>query len=299
MESKFVKILALVFIGLIIIEIAWSWINNKKNYNLKDSLSNLFILVIGRLLKPISLAWAMFLFQWVEPYQIFSIPENGYTLLITFLVVELIYYWYHRLSHEIPILWAIHHTHHSSMWFNLTAAGRLNWLGKFTSVLFYIPLVLLGFSPQLITISLVVSLVYQFLLHTEAIGKLGFLEGIFMNTPSAHRVHHGSNPEYVDKNYGGMLIIWDRIFNTYVSEKEKVNYGVTTGFIGYNPLLIIFKPLIDYFIVLKNNWKYFGLIIYVIGGLTFTSYNSKEAQISFSNGHTCFLSLETGVISTL
>lgn len=246
MESTYGKIFFLVFVGLILVEMVWSLITKKGSYNLKDSLANFVIIIIGRLLKPISLAWGLFLFNLVEPIKLWVIPTNIWTFVLTFMVVELIYYWYHRWSHEIPFLWTIHHTHHSSMWFNLTAAGRLNWIGKFTSVIFYVPMVILGFSPMLITLSLGISLLYQFLLHTEAIGKLGFLEGKFLNTPSAHRVHHGSNEKYLDKNYGGMLIFWDRVFGTYVPETEKVDYGVTTGFIGHNPFVIIFKPIVDY-----------------------------------------------------
>ena len=247
METTYGKIFFLIFISLIAVEIIWSLLTKRGSYNFKDSISNVVIIVVGKLIKPLSLAWGLFLFNLVEPIKLFDIPINLFTFFLTFMVVELVYYWYHRLSHEIPFLWTIHHTHHSSMWFNLTAAGRLNWVGKFTSVFFYIPMVILGFSPGLITFCLALSLLYQFLLHTEAIGKLGFLEGKFFNTPSAHRVHHASNKQYLDKNYGGMLIFWDRIFKTYVPETDKVNYGVTTGFIGHNPLVIIFKPMIDYF----------------------------------------------------
>ncbi|PCE63715.1 sterol desaturase family protein [Sediminicola luteus] len=254
METSIASILFYVFVGLIALEVLWAFLSKKNSYNLKDSLTNLFIIAIGKLIKPLSLLWALWLFEWAEIYRIYELPTNELVLCLTFLMVELVYYWYHRLSHEIPFLWSIHHTHHSSMWFNLTAAGRLNWFGKFISMLFYVPLVLLGFDPVLISLSLAISLFYQFLLHTEAIGKLGVLEGIFLNTPSAHRVHHGSNPDYLDKNYGGMLILWDRIFDTYVPETEKVNYGVTTGFIGHNPLIIVFKPMVDY---LKRTWQVF------------------------------------------
>ena len=246
MDAKYASILLLSFLIITLLEVGWSIAKHQNNYNLKDTIVNIFIMAVGRLLKPISLIWGMFLFELVLPFQIFQISKNGVTFIITFLMVELVYYWYHRLSHEIPILWAIHHTHHSGMWFNLLAAGRLNWLGKFTSALFYVPLVILGFPPPFILFSLVISLLYQFLLHTEVIGKLGIIEGKFFNTPSAHRVHHGSNKQYLDKNYGGMLIIWDRVFRTYVPEKEQVIYGVTSGFVGYNPMIILFKPMIDY-----------------------------------------------------
>ena len=223
MDKAYGELFFIIFISLIFIEIIWSILTKKGSYNLKDSISNFIIIIIGRILKPVSIAWGLFLFEMVEPIKIFTIPTNVYTVILTFLIVEMVYYWYHRWSHEIPFLWAIHHTHHSSMWFNLTAAGRLNWIGKFTSVLFYIPLVILGFSPIIISMSLAISLLYQFILHTEAIGKLGLLEGLFLNTPSAHRVHHGSNQEYLDKNYGGMLILWDRVLEPMYQKQRKYN----------------------------------------------------------------------------
>ena len=232
------------YFGAMLVEILWSVYKKRKIYNWRDSLSNFAIILGGRLIKPLSLAWGLWLFKLVEPYKIFEIPINAFTVIVTFLLSELIYYWYHRLSHEIPVLWALHHTHHSSPWFNVSTAGRLHWLGKFTSVVFYIPLVLAGFSPVIIVGSLGFSLFYQIFLHTQMVGRLGFLEGRFFNTPSAHRVHHASNEKYIDKNYGGTLILFDRIFGTYVPEQEKARYGVTTGFIGHNPLKILFVPII-------------------------------------------------------
>ena len=234
----------IVYAGAILIEIIWAWRRSNSIYNLKDSLSNFSIVLVAKLLKPLTLAWSYFVFSSIEHLKLFEIPMNAGSFVLTFLLVELIYYWYHRLSHEWPVLWVLHHTHHSSPWFNFTTAGRLNWFAKFTSALFYVPMVLIGFDPALITVCLGISLVYQIFIHTEMIGKLGWLEGVLFNTPSAHRVHHASNEEYIDKNYGGVLIIWDRLFGTYVPERQKTDYGVTSGFIGHNPLRIIFIPII-------------------------------------------------------
>jgi len=191
-------------------------------------------------------------FSAVASYQVFEISTNFFTIVITFLVAEFAYYWYHRLSHEKPLLWTLHHTHHSSPKYNLTTAFRLNWLGAFVSPIFFLPFILIGFSPEIFSASLAIGLLFQFFLHTEAVGRLGFLEGSLLNTPSAHRVHHGSNEKYIDKNYGGMLIIYDRLFSTYEPETEKVNYGVTTGFLSHNPIKLNFSPLVQY---LKGNWK--------------------------------------------
>lgn len=248
--------LRLYFLGAILTalmaEIIWSKIKKKSVFNFKESLGNLGILVGTNLLKPMSLAWKYMVFSWIESFQVFNIATNAFTIVFTFFVAEFAYYWYHRISHEIPIMWTLHHTHHSSPWMNLTTAVRLNWLGGFVSPLFFMPFILLGFSAEIFTLCLAVGLFYQFFLHTEAIGKLGLLEGWLFNTPSAHRVHHGSNEQYIDKNYGGMLILFDRLFGTYEPEVEQVNYGVTSGFISHNPIKVNFLPLIQY---LKGNWK--------------------------------------------
>lgn len=239
--------LLMIVIAAMGLELLWSTIRKKRVYSFKESLANLAILIGNNLLKPLSLAWKFLIFSLVEPFRIFDIPTNLWTVALTFFVTEFAYYWYHRLSHEIAFLWSIHHTHHSSRWMNLTTAVRLNWLGSFVSVIFFVPFILLGFSPEVVVLCLALGLFYQFFLHTEAIGRLGPLEGLFLNTPSAHRVHHGSNPKYIDKNYGAVLIVYDRLFGTYQPEEERVEYGVTTGSVGYNPFKIVLLPVIRYF----------------------------------------------------
>jgi sterol desaturase/sphingolipid hydroxylase (fatty acid hydroxylase superfamily) len=242
--------LSIVFLTIIavtiVIEAVWSHYKKKGVYNTKDALGNLAILICNNLLKPLSLAWKLIVFTAIVPYQLFDIPTNVFTVILTFVVAEFAFYWYHRISHETPLLWTMHHTHHSSQWMNLTTAVRLNWLGGFISPLFFVPFILIGFSPEIFVGSLALGLFYQFFLHTEAVGRLGFFEGWLLNTPSAHRVHHGSNEKYLDKNYGGMLIIFDRLFGTYEPETEKVKYGVTTGFSSHNPIKINFLPLLEF-----------------------------------------------------
>jgi sterol desaturase/sphingolipid hydroxylase (fatty acid hydroxylase superfamily) len=137
---------------------------------------------------------------------------------------------------------------------NLTTAYRLNWFGAIVSPLFFIPLAIAGFPPDFIVASYALNLLYQFFLHTEAVGKLPVIEGV-IDTPSAHRVHHGSNPIYIDKNFGGVFMIWDKLFKTYQPESEPVVYGITTGFISYNPFVLVFKGFIDLF---KGKMKYKG-----------------------------------------
>lgn len=149
------------------------------------------------------------------------------------------YYWFHRLHHEVRLLWAAHVNHHSSTAYNLSTALRQSWTTPFTSPAFWIPLALLGFAPAMILTAQGISLLYQFWIHTEAIGRLGPLESV-MNTPSHHRVHHGRNAEYLDRNYGGILIVWDRLFGTFEPERAPVDFGITKNIETYNPLRIAF-----------------------------------------------------------
>jgi sterol desaturase/sphingolipid hydroxylase (fatty acid hydroxylase superfamily) len=243
--------LLLILIALLGLEALWSWLRGRGVYNLKEVGANIGIAIGSNFIRPLSLAWKYFIFSLIEPMQINALPETGWIFLLTFLVVDCAYYWYHRLSHEIPILWTMHHTHHSSLWYNLTTAVRLNWVANFVSPLFFAPLIIIGFSPFWVTASLALGLFYQLFLHTEAVPRLGWFEGKLLNTPSAHRVHHGSNSQYIDKNYAGALIIWDRIFGTYQVEEEKVRYGVTSGFVGHNPFVIQFAPILKY---MRGEW---------------------------------------------
>jgi len=143
------------------------------------------------------------------------------------------YYWYHRLHHEVRFMWAGHVVHHSSRHFNLATALRQPW-STFMGPLFYAPLPLLGFDPLLLVTVHSVNLLYQFWIHTELIDRLGPLEWIF-NTPSHHRVHHGRNVRYLDRNHGGILIVWDRLFGTFEPEREAVDYGLTKNLTSFSP----------------------------------------------------------------
>ncbi|MEM9878263.1 MAG: sterol desaturase family protein [Pseudomonadota bacterium] len=159
-----------------------------------------------------------------------------------FLVLEFFYYWQHRFSHTIRWIWTSHSVHHSATEFTLPAAFRLSWTGIFSGAwLVLTPMALIGFHPILITVLLVVNLRLQYFLHTESVRKLGPLEWVF-NTPSHHRVHHGTNPEYIDKNFGGILIVFDRLFGTFAEEcnDKPVIYGLTKPLNSNNPFIIAF-----------------------------------------------------------
>ncbi|WP_089154125.1 sterol desaturase family protein [Micromonospora sp. NBS 11-29] len=164
-------------------------------------------------------------------------PGDWWTWAIVFFADDLAYYWFHRSHHEVRVLWASHVVHHSSVHYNLSTALRQSWT-PMTSLPFWLPLALLGIPPWMIFLQQSVSLLYQFFLHTERLGRLPRpIERVF-NTPSHHRVHHGSNTEYLDRNYGGVLIVWDRLFGSFEPERAAVRYGLTTNIRTFNPLRV-------------------------------------------------------------
>lgn len=235
--------LVLILLALIGIEMLWARTHSKPVFKFGETLANLGVLLGNQALKPLTFAWKGLVFGWAQHYALDPLPTTPVWVLVAFLLVELNYYWYHRLSHEWSLLWTVHHTHHSGSTMNFTTSIRLSWLGGFVAPFFFLPLILLGFSPTVVLGSLAFGLLYQFFLHTEAFRTWGRLEG-WLNTPSAHRVHHGSNPRYIDKNYGAVLLMFDRIFGTYEPETEQVRYGVTTGLVSNNPFAVVFAPLV-------------------------------------------------------
>ncbi len=183
---------------------------------------------------------------WLYQQRLFDIPVNGWTVLPLFVGVEFCYYWFHRSSHRIRWFWTAHVVHHSSEHMNLTTAMRQSLLYSITGWwLFFMPLVILGVHPAVVFLMYAADLAYQYFVHTEAVGKLPrWVEWVF-NTPSNHRVHHGRNPRYIDHNYGGVLIIFDRLFGTYAEEKEKVEYGIVNQVHSYNVLTLNFHEFAD------------------------------------------------------
>ncbi|MFN3229568.1 MAG: sterol desaturase family protein, partial [Asticcacaulis sp.] len=178
--------------------------------------------------------YALAPFQWAM--------DDWKTWIAGFFVLEFFYYWQHRFSHTVRWFWASHAVHHSPNELTLPAAMRLSWTSGISGLwVFFIPMTVLGFHPVLVATLQVINLQYQYFLHTDAVGKLGPLEWIF-NTPSHHRVHHGSNPEYLDKNFGGVLVIFDRLFGTFQAELDDapVVYGLTKPLHSNNPFVIVF-----------------------------------------------------------
>jgi sterol desaturase/sphingolipid hydroxylase (fatty acid hydroxylase superfamily) len=171
--------------------------------------------------------------------RLFTIETGLTSWLLSLVARDFCYYWAHRMDHEHRFMWAAHVTHHSSRELTLATAVRQSWTQPLVNRWFELPLVLLGFHPALIAAQAGVSSVYQFFIHTELVGKLGPLEWI-MNTPSHHRVHHGSNPAYLDRNHGGIFIVWDRLFGSFAEERQQPVYGLTQNIDSYNPFVLAF-----------------------------------------------------------
>ena len=176
-------------------------------------------------------------------HRLTTVPLNGFaSFAVLFLGQEFCYYWYHRAAHRVRWFWATHAVHHSPNEFNLGIAYRFGWTGRLAgNAVFFVPMIWLGFPPKAVFAALALNLIYQFWLHTAWVPKLGWLEYV-LNTPSHHRVHHASNADYIDKNYGGVLIVFDRLFGTFAAERRDLpcRYGLVTPLVSHNPIRIAF-----------------------------------------------------------
>lgn len=220
----------------------------KANYEGRDTMASLGM-GLGRSVAAILTAGVTFAATvWVYQHRLFDIPFDAWwSWAAIFFLEDLTYYWFHRLSHERRFWWAAHVNHHSSQHYNLSTALRQTWTGGISGTwLLWLPLAFVGFSPAQIAIQQGISLVYQFWIHTEAIGRMPrWFEAVF-NTPSHHRVHHARNPRYLDRNYAGILIIWDRLFGSFQPEldEEKCRYGIVKNLGDFNILRVAFHEWI-------------------------------------------------------
>ena len=251
----------------------------KKERRWKDTLANCAIFVAHQVIEKTAFASVGFIallpFYYLTPL---TIPMTVWTWIFALLAADFTYYWMHRLEHEHRILWASHSVHHSSEDYNLTVAFRLSILEGFFEWAFLIPMILLGFNPFQAIVGLILVAQYQHWVHTERVGKLGWLDEVF-NTPSVHRVHHGSNAQYLDKNYGGVLMVWDKLFGTFAREDEKVVYGLTHNINTNNPIKITFVEFGRIWRDLKKCKTFGDGLRIVFGGLSWRpSYFPKEQR---------------------
>ena len=178
-------------------------------------------------------------------FHVFEIPFVWWAWLLLLFADDFCYYWFHRISHVSRLFWASHVVHHSSTKYNLSTALRQTWSGGFYSFVFWLPLILIGFHPIMVLVQMSISLIYQYWIHTELIDKMPKWFEFIFNTPSHHRVHHATNPQYLDRNYAGIFIIWDRLYGTFELEDEKPVYGLVKNIDTYNPIKIAFVEWYD------------------------------------------------------
>lgn len=231
-----------------VLAVIWEWWAVRTGrahgrYETKDAITSLAMgtgnLVVNTLTGAIAL-WMMML-AW--PYRLLDIPVTWWSFLLVFVLYDFTYYWKHRLAHRMRWFWMEHVTHHSSRHYNLTTALRQPWFGPFTGLIWLgVPMVILGFHPAFIFFAGGLNLVYQFWIHTESIDRMHPWVEAVMNTPSHHRVHHAINPRYLDSNYAGVFIIWDRMFGSFVPEmkSDAPEYGIVKQLESYNPFIVAF-----------------------------------------------------------
>ena len=217
------------YIFLVLFELNAGYRKHQKLYEQKDTIINLSLGAVTSVAKFLTKGATLFLFYFVSNrFAPWHIPINSIAgFLVLFFLCDLTFYWYHRLSHRSRFFWATHVAHHSSRIFNFSTAIRGNFIHFFYRFIFWLPLALLGFEPILIVLIDELNFYYQFWIHTRAIDRMPRWFEYFFNTPSHHRVHHGTNEKYIDKNYAAIFIIWDRMFGTFEAEQEDVVYGIT------------------------------------------------------------------------
>lgn len=244
-----------IVISMIIAETIYSKIKNLSLYKLNDSMAG-FGLLAGNIIVNIGTKGSIiFFYFYLYEFRIFTINEmfsSAAVWILTFLVIDFVFYWYHRFSHRVRFMWAVHMNHHSSEEMNFTVALRQAWFGPITKVPFFLVLPLIGFDPLITALAGAAATLWGITGHTQSIRTLGILEYVFV-TPSSHRVHHASNPEYIDKNYGNMFIVWDRVFGTFAKEKNKVTFGITENVKTFNPIKITFMNWIKMIEDFKNS----------------------------------------------
>lgn len=261
----------------------------KGRYETKDALTSLSMGVGSVIVDTLLASVGLWLLMLLWPYRVMETPFTWWSFLAVFVAYDLVYYWKHRLAHMIRFWWAEHNTHHSSKHYNLTTALRQPWFGPMTGqIMMAAPLVILGVHPAFIALSAGVNLVYQYWIHTEAIGRMHPWFEAVMNTPSHHRVHHATNPRYLDANFAGVLIIWDRIFGTFVPEigSDKPVYGTVKPVESYNPLKVAYGEISDLIMDCARDglrpWRWAGRFISQPGWSPDGNHNrTREIKAAF------------------
>jgi len=236
MNPNYILIAIPFFLLSIIIEFVWGRFKKTNFYNFEDTLTNINIGIGNQALNTMLKLMILGFYEYVYlHYAPFKIENSFWSFILCLVAYDFIFYWAHRWGHEMNIFWGAHIVHHQSQEYNLSVALRQSWFHNALAFILFLPLPLLGFNPLIFAAAAAFSTLYQYWLHTKHIKSLGLFEWVF-NSPSHHRVHHGINPKYLDKNYAAVFIIWDRLFGTFQKEEEEPDYGITIPLNSWNPV---------------------------------------------------------------
>jgi sterol desaturase/sphingolipid hydroxylase (fatty acid hydroxylase superfamily) len=268
------------FVFFVLLEIVLNAWRRIPSYETKDALSSIAMglgnVGVGILSKGLIFGAYLLVYQ----FRIFELEYVWWMWLLLFFADDFTYYWYHRSAHTIRYFWASHVVHHSSKNYNLATALRQTWTGGITgSFAFYLWLPLLGFPPLALVFMQSISLLYQFWIHTELINRLPKWFEFIFNTPSHHRVHHSSDVKYLDANHAGILIIWDRMFGTFIPEEEHPNYGLTQNIETFNPLRIATHEWWQIFVDIRKHPRYFWQYLFGPPGWSHDGSRKTTAQL--------------------
>lgn len=258
MQLNYLALAVPVFTGLMFLEYYVGVKQKKEHYfSFDEAVANVNVGIGERLCDLFTTSLFYYFFAWIyQNFALFDIQPNAVTWVLLFVFTDLMWYWYHRFGHEVNLFWSVHVVHHQSDDFNYTVSARITVFQSAARCMFWAVLPLFGFPPAMITTLLLIHGAYPFFTHTQLIGKLGWIEYLFV-TPSHHRVHHSSNPQYLDKNYGDVLIIWDKLFGTFVKEEEQPVYGLTKPLNSYSFLWQHFHFIMEILVSFKRSptWK--------------------------------------------
>ena len=284
-EELLIKLSIPIYAIVIGIEILYSYWKQKKYYSTKGILSNLYLTTLNFsldiLVRGICLGvlWYFYQFKFTEIDKLIH-PVIYWSVLL--IAEDFAFYWMHRIDHYCRFFWAVHVTHHSSEEFNLTVGFRSSVFQPLYRFIYFIPLSLVGFDPLDVMFMYAATQIYGILIHTKTVGKLGFLE-LFLSTPSHHRVHHGSNTKYLDKNMGMIFIIWDRVFGTFEKEEEVVVFGLTENLKSYNPMTLVFHEWRAIIEDLKKQTSIKNKFMYVFGPPGWSHDGSRKTSKQLRN----------------
>lgn len=281
-EALLIFISTPIYIIVIGAEIIFSYIHHKHYYTVKGTFANIYLSALNFLLDILLRGVCLFVLDYFYQFKFFEIQSVFLYWTILLIVEDFMFYWLHRIDHYCRIFWAVHVTHHSSEEFNLTVGFRSSVFQPLYRFIYFIPLALFGFKGIDIMFMYAATQIYGILIHTQTVGKLGPLEW-FLSTPSHHRVHHGSNIKYLDKNMGMVFIIWDKLFGTFVKEDEPVKYGLTENINTYHPIKMVFHEWKNIFNDFKKSKSWYHRFMYVFGPPGWSHDGSKKTSRELRN----------------